>query len=177
MVLAVTQLHDTIGFNSVVTAGGGGIEVKGMTGELVDIEAGEEQSRLEAIPVNSSEAREKDAKAVITELMGTQGRAKEGSESVGERVGPVLDSVFAVVGLGEDVGKPAKGEVAVGQTLVEMVSAQMLIEDLSDVHATHHSQQQGDVVYPFLFCDNRLWFHPFILAFPLFPGYPYANDG
>ena len=51
------------------------------------------------------------------------------------------------------------------------------IQDFGDLHTTHKSQQQRDVVDPFLFHDNRLCLHHLGLAISPFLVYPYTNDG
>jgi hypothetical protein len=73
-----------------------------------------------------------------------------------------------VIGLGEDVSDPAQREVPLGQALMQMMLPQVAVKDLGDLQASHHPQQQRDVVDPFLFHNNRLRLHPFVLVFPPF---------
>src|SRR5215210_1907407 len=63
---------------------------------------------------------------------------------------PLLDRRFAVIAFGEDVGDPDGGQPAVGESLVEMMSSQMPIEDRGEVELLGQADQQGDVVDAFV---------------------------
>ena len=130
----------------MVAAGGRGIDAEDLRGKLMDLEAGVEEIVLQGVPIGTIEVIQEDTEAVITELLRTQGGAEEGTQRVLEAVGPILDSGLAMIGLREDVGDPADGEVAQGQTLVQMMAAQMLVQSSSDLHLVHHAQQQRDIV-------------------------------
>ena len=75
-----------------------------------------------------------------------------------------------MIGLGEEVSDPADEEVAVGETLMEGMVAEVAVEDGSEVQLPQDAQQQRHIVDPFVLQDKRLWFHPRVLAFPPFLG-------
>ena len=64
--------------------------------------------------------------------------------------GPVLDIDLAVIAFGEDKGDPGSGEEAVGDSLVEVVRAEMALEEFRQAHLLDNAKEEGDVIDAFV---------------------------
>jgi hypothetical protein len=96
------------------------------------------------------EAAQHDAEAVVGKFGGAEVLVQQGCQRVLVTQGPVLDGHLAVVGLGEDEGNPRGSQGAIGETLVEVVVAQMALQDVRQAELFDDAEEEGDVIHAFV---------------------------
>jgi hypothetical protein len=67
-----------------------------------------------------------------------------------EIVDPVADRGLAMIGLGEDIGDPEGNEPALGESLVQGVRGEELVEDLGEAELDQEAEEQRDVIDAFV---------------------------
>jgi hypothetical protein len=151
VVLAVSELHQAILGDGVISTTGGGVESDPLDGQGIDVTVGVPEIGFQRLPSRLGvEALQEQGQTVVAELNGADALADEGFEGVLKFLGPGLDRGLAVVGAGEDVGDPHGGEPAVGESLVEGVGREVAVEDLGELEPDQEAQEQGDVIDTFV---------------------------
>ena len=95
----IRQLRNALGVRQVERLSDGEL-----LGEFI---ARRDEAAFEVLPGAVSQVIEKDAQAVVGELLGTQLLPKQEGQGVLQAIGPVTNGTLAVVGLRKDVGQPA----------------------------------------------------------------------
>ena len=151
MVLALAPLHQAPFGDGVVAAGRGAVEADPLDGEVVHLAGRLPEPGLQVgADLGGGEVTQQDGQAVIAELGVADRLADQAFEGGPVGVGPVADGRLAMIGLREDVGDPDGGDPARGESLMEMMAAEALVEDLGELHAAGQAEDQGDVVDPFV---------------------------
>ena len=130
MVLAVAKLHESFVGGVMITIGSGAIEPEANGRDLIDFARGLPEVSFESVPIGIVETMEKDAETIIGELNWSEGLLQQGFERVLMSGSPVLDIDFTVVAFGEDESDPGSSEEAVGDPFVEVVIAEVAVEEL-----------------------------------------------
>ena len=63
---------------------------------------------------------------------------------------PVLDTDFAVIGLGQEERQPDGRQPTIGQTPVEVVRAQVPLQDYRKMELLHEAEKQWYIIHPFV---------------------------
>src|SRR5262249_24940781 len=71
-------------------------------------------------------------------------------QGVGDAVRPVPHGRFAVIGLRQDVGQPAHGQLPIVQPLLQTVCPHMVLEHLGQMELVGQANDQGNIVYTFM---------------------------
>src|SRR5206468_2769924 len=101
-------------------------------------------------PIRLMKPAEHDAEAVVGELGRSEVLLEQGSQGLLVAQRPVLDGYLAMVGLGEDEGNPGGSRRAVAESLMEVVRAQMALQDVRQPELLDDAEEQGDVVHAFV---------------------------
>src|SRR5512142_678114 len=101
VVLAVSQLHQAIIGDGVISTTGGGVKSDPLDGEGIDVAVGMPEIGFQGLPSGRvAEALQDQGQAVGAEFDGPDRLADEGLEGELEILGPGLDGGLAVVGAG-----------------------------------------------------------------------------
>src|SRR5580704_10988283 len=130
MVLTVPVLHQTTFANRVVAARSRRVQANGGGHNLVDFTGAFPEVLRQGTPVGLGQTAQKDAQAVIGKIYSTEGLSAQGLERMLMISCPILDADFAVIGLRQDKGHPDGGEPTVGQTLMQVMAAEMSLQQL-----------------------------------------------
>jgi hypothetical protein len=128
MIFAVPELQQPFGRDLVIAVRGGAVETDAADGDLIHFTRPLPQIVLQRVPIGLMETTQDNAEAIVVELDGTEGLAQERFQRVGVSLRPVLDGGLAVVGLGEEEGDPGSRQGAVAEALVEVVGAEVAVE-------------------------------------------------
>ena len=90
-----------------------------------------EEVAFEIIPGRVRYVIQDNTQAIVIEFLRTQGRTKERLQGLRVLDGPIGNRGLAVVALREDVRQPTQRQVAVRQTLVQVMRPHMLVHDFS----------------------------------------------
>ena len=124
MILAMPALHEALGLDRVIAAGGRTIQANTSDRHLIHLAGRLPQVTFQSRPVGIMEATQNNAQAIIGEFRRAEGLPDDGLQSTLMALGPVLDADLAVVGLGENESHPDAGKPAVGDPLVQVVTAE-----------------------------------------------------
>ena len=163
MVFAVPVLHQPFGCGLMVTCTGGGIEANAIEWEVIDSDGRCPQVLLNGFPSGIvAQAVQEGAEAIVVKVHRADRVTEQVVQGVGKPVCPVLHGGFAMVGLGENVGEPADGELAVVETLLRTVRAEMAVEQVSQLQAIGYANDQRDIVHAFVLDGKDLCHAPSI---------------
>jgi hypothetical protein len=87
---------------------------------------------------------------VVAQLHGTERVAQQVLQGVGQTMRPIPHRRFAVIGLRQDVGQPAYGQLPIVQSLRQTVCPHMVVEPLGHVQLVGQANDQGNIVYTFV---------------------------
>jgi hypothetical protein len=150
MILAVAKLHESFVGRVMIAIGSSAIEPEAYGRNLIDFARGLPEVPFESVPIGVMETLENDAQTIIRELDRSEGMVHQGFEGVLMSQSPVLDIHFAVVAFGKDKGDPGSGEEAVGDPFVEVVIAEVAVEESRQAHLLDHAKEEGDVIDAFV---------------------------
>jgi hypothetical protein len=150
VILAVSVLHQSVGFDGVIAIGSSSIEAALFDGNVIDLAGGTPEISFEAGPVGIVQSPEEDAEAIVGAFDGPDGLSEQGIEEMNAFGSPILDVDFAMTGFGENESKPDTHERAIGNPFMEVMGSQMLLKDLRQLHLIEEAEQQWNVVDPFM---------------------------
>jgi hypothetical protein len=141
MIFAMAELKDAIGGDLMIAKGSGAIESDTVERDFIHFARVLPQVGFESGPVSFVTAAENNTEAIIGELDGPERLAESRFEGVLMTAGPILRGNLAMVGLGKDEGEPDGGEPTIGNTLMEMMGAQVFLQDLRETQLLHQAEK------------------------------------
>ena len=150
MILTVPELEQAFGRDLVIAIRGGAIKADAVDGDLIHLTGPLPQVVFQGAPIGLVETAQDNAQAIIAELDGTKGLAQEGLEGVGMALRPVLDGGLAVIGLREEEGDPGGRQGTVAEPPLEVMGAEVAVEQFRQSQLLDDADQQGDVIDPFV---------------------------
>src|ERR1700733_7677139 len=100
-----------------------------------------------------------DTQTIIGEFYRAKGLPDDGLQCMLMAHGPILDTDLAVVAFGEDESQPDTGQPAVGDPLVQMMTAQGSFHSFRQMKLLHQTKQQGNIIYALMLQNECAEYH------------------
>lgn len=159
MIFAVAELQKAVISHFMVAVGSRAIEADALEGDFLDFTGAVPQVAFQGSPIGLMEAAQDNAEAIIRKLDRSHFMVEEGLQRLLMTLGPVGDLDFAVAGLGEDEGQPSRREVAVRESLVQVMVAEVPIQDVRETQLVDDAQEQRNVIDAFMLECQLWWCH------------------
>jgi hypothetical protein len=150
MILTMAKLKDAISGDLMIGEGSSAIESNAVERDFIHFARSPPHVGFESSPVGLITATENNTETIIRELHWPERLAESNFERVLMTAGPILDGDFAMIGFRKDEGEPDSREPTIGKPLMEMMGAQLLLQNLWEMQLLHHAEKQGNIIHTFV---------------------------
>ena len=159
VVLAMAALHHPLVGHLMIAIARRAIQANPCQREFVHGHRRRPQGAFDRVPRLVITQTIQDApQAIIAALHLTDRVAQQVCQGVRYAVRPGPHSRLAVIGLRQDVGQPAHGQLPIVQPLLQTVCPHMVVKDLSHMELVGQANDQGNIVDSFV-SENKCLCH------------------